>query len=62
MAGKKDSDGERELNAPNGDKRYQRRNDDGTLAESDDQAKSLRRDVQQQAKTKKPRNQGDKGD
>lgn len=62
MADKKDSDGDRELIAPNGDKRYQRRNDDGTLGESDDQGKSLSKDVKQHAKTKKPRNQGDKGD
>jgi hypothetical protein len=54
---------DRELNQQHkGDKRYQRRNKDGTLAESDDQTKSLRKDVQQHAKTKKPRNEGDKGD
>lgn len=62
MPGKKDSDGERELIETKGDKRYQRRNDDGTFGESDDQSKSLSKDVQQRAKTKKPRNQGDKGD
>lgn len=61
MTDKKDSDGERELNAPH-EKRYQRRNDDGTLGDSDDQSKSLRRDVEQHAKNKKPKNQGDKGD
>ncbi|WP_191558762.1 hypothetical protein [Brevundimonas aurantiaca] len=54
---------ERELNEPHkGDKRYQRRNKDGTLGESDDQSKSLGKDVQQHAKTKKPKNEGDKGD
>jgi hypothetical protein len=54
---------ERELNQPHeGDKRYQRRNDDGTFGDSDDQSKSLRQDVKQHAKTKKPRNEGDKGD
>lgn len=54
---------ERELIEPHkGDKRYQRRNEDGTLAESDDQSKSLSSDAQQHAKTKKPRNEGDKGD
>jgi hypothetical protein len=54
---------ERELNQPHeGDKRYQRRNDDGTFGESDDQSKSLRQDVKQHAETKKPRNEGDKGD
>ncbi len=62
MAAKKDSDGKRELIAPNGDKRYQRRNDDGTFGKSDDQSKSLSQDVRQHAKTKKPRGQGDKGD
>jgi hypothetical protein len=54
---------ERELNQPHeGDKRYQRRNKDGSFAESDDQSKSLRKDVQQHAKTKKPKNEGDRGD
>lgn len=54
---------ERELNEPHeGDKRHQRRNKDGTLGESDDQSKSLSKDVQQHAKTKKPKNEGDKGD
>jgi hypothetical protein len=51
----------RELNQPH-EKRYQRRNPDGTWSESDDQKKSLGRDVKQHAKTKKPRNEGDKGD
>lgn len=55
--------GQRELNEPHkGDKRYQRRNDDGTLGESDDQGKSLSQDAHQHAKTKKPKNEGDKGD
>jgi hypothetical protein len=54
---------ERELNQPHeGDKRYQRRNEDGTFGDSDDQSKSLRQDVKQHAKTKKPKNEGDKGD
>lgn len=54
---------ERELNEPHkGDKRYQRRNDDGTFGESDDQSKSLSQDAHQHAKAKKPRNQGDRGD
>ncbi|NCP12374.1 MAG: hypothetical protein GW859_10590 [Sphingomonadales bacterium] len=61
MAKKKDSDGDRELIAPH-EKRYQRRNDDGTLGDSDDQSRSLSKDVKQHAKKKKPRNQGDKGD
>lgn len=55
--------GERELNEPHkGDKRYQRRNEDGTFGESDDQSESLRQDVQQHAENEKPRNEGDKGD
>jgi len=58
---KKDSDGQRELIQPN-EKRYQRRNDDGTFGKSDDQSKSLGQDVKQHAKAKKPKNQGDKGD
>jgi hypothetical protein len=54
---------ERELNEPHkGDKRYQRRNEDGTFSDSDDQSKSLSQDVKQHAKTKKPKNEGDKGD
>lgn len=54
---------ERELNQPHeGDKRYQRRNEDGTFSDSDDQSKSLRQDVKQHAETKKPKNEGDKGD
>jgi hypothetical protein len=55
--------GQRELIEPHkGDKRYQRRNEDGTFGESDDAGISLGRDVRQHAETKKPRNQGDKGD
>ena len=55
--------GQRELIEPHkGDKRYQRRKEDGTFAESDDQSRSLSGDARQHAKTKKPRNQGDKGD
>jgi len=55
--------GQRELNEPHkGDKRYQRRNEDGTWSDSDDQTDSLRQDVKQHAGTKKPKNEGDKGD
>ena len=54
---------ERELIEPHkGDKRFQRRNEDGTFGESDDVSKSLSQDVKRHSKTKKPRNQGDKGD
>ena len=49
---------ERELNQPH-EKRYQRRNPDGTWSDSDDQSKSLGGDVKQH---EKPRNEGDKGD
>jgi hypothetical protein len=54
---------ERELIEPHkGDKRYQRRKEDGTFSDSDDVSKSLSQDVKQHAKNKKPKNEGDKGD
>jgi hypothetical protein len=53
---------ERELIDTGTDKRYVRRNDEGEFKESDDQSKSLGRDVRQHSDTEKPRNQGDKGD
>ena len=54
---------ERELIEPHkGDKRFQRRNEDGTFSDSDDVSRSLAADVRQHAETRKPRNQGDKGD
>ena len=54
---------QRELIEPHkGDKRYQRRNEDGTFGESDDVSASLSRDVRQHSSTKKPRGEGDKGD
>lgn len=54
---------ERELIEPHkGDKRFQRRNADGTFGESDDVSRSLSQDQRRHANTKKPRNQGDKGD
>jgi hypothetical protein len=52
----------RELIAPRGDKRYVRRSKTGQFTESDDQGKSLSRDVRQKAKTKVKAGQGDKGD
>ena len=59
----KDSDGARELIEPTpGDKRFQRRNDDGTFGESDDVSKSLSQDARRKSATKKPRNEGDRGD
>ena len=55
--------GQRELIEPHkGDKRFQRRNEDGTFGESDDVGASLARDVRRHASTKKPRNEGDRGD
>jgi hypothetical protein len=54
---------ERELVKPHpGDKRYQRRDEEGKFSDSDDQSKSLSQDVQRHAKTEKPRNEGDRGD
>jgi hypothetical protein len=54
---------QRELIEPHkGDKRYQRRNADGTFGEADDVGRSLSRDVRQHAATKKPRGEGDRGD
>lgn len=54
---------QRELIEPHkGDKRFQRRNDDGTFGDSDDVSKSLSQDARQHSNTKKPRGQGDKGD
>ena len=52
----------RELIAPRSDKRYVRRSTTGKFTESDDQGKSLGRDVRQKAKTKVKAGQGDKGD
>lgn len=53
----------RELIEPtDGDKRYVRRNDDGTFKESDDVTRSLRQDVKQTAETKVASGHGDRGD
>lgn len=54
---------ERELIEPHkGDKRYVRRDEQGQFKESDDVSRSLSQDVRRHASTKKPRNEGDKGD
>ncbi|MBO9623660.1 MAG: hypothetical protein J7500_13210 [Sphingomonas sp.] len=53
---------ERELIDTGTDKRYVRRDEEGRFEESDDQSKSLSLDVRRHAETKKPRNQGDRGD
>ena len=53
---------ERELIDTGTDKRYVRRNEEGEFKESDDQGRSLGQDVKQHSGTKKPHNEGDKGD
>ena len=59
-AGSKSS--KRELIDTGTDKRYVRRDDKGQFEESDDVGRSLAQDVRQQAKTKVPAGQGDRGD
>ncbi len=54
--------GKRELIAPKGDKRYVRRDSKGRISESDDQGKSLSRDVRQHAETEVKPGYGDQGD
>ena len=58
----KESTGKRTLIAPNGDKRYIKRNEKGQIKESDDQGKSLSQDIKKPAKTKVKPGYGDKGD
>ena len=58
----KKATGERSTIAPNGDKRYIRRDEKGRIKESDDQGKSLSKDVKRTAKTKVKPGYGDKGD
>lgn len=53
---------ERELIDTGTDKRYVRRDKSGRFCESDDVGRSLSADSKRHAKTKKPRNEGDKGD
>jgi hypothetical protein len=54
---------QRELVEPHkGDKRFVRRDEQGQFKESDDVGRSLAADRRQHSSTKKPRNQGDKGD
>lgn len=62
MAAKKSGSGKRSLIAPKGDKRYIKRNDKGQIKESDDQGKSLSRDVKQRAKKTVKPGYGDQGD
>ena len=56
------ADNKRELIDTGTDKRYVRRNADGTFKESVDVSKSLSADARKKSTTKKPRGQGDKGD
>lgn len=53
---------QRELIDTGTDKRYVRRDKDGKFKESDDVGRSLSADQKRHAKTKKPRNEGDRGD
>ena len=52
----------RETIAPNGDKRYIRRDEQGRISESDDVGRSLAQDVRKAAKTTVKSGQGDRGD
>jgi hypothetical protein len=52
----------RELIDTGTDKRYMRRNDDGTFKQSDDVGRSLAEDLKKHAKTVVRAGQGDKGD
>jgi len=58
----KKGNGKRELIDTGTDKRYVRRDDEGQFKESDDQGRSLARDVKQHAKTTVKSGQGDQGD
>ena len=58
----KKGNGKRELLDTGTDKRYVRRDSEGKFKESDDQGRSLARDVKQQAKTIVKSGQGDRGD
>lgn len=52
----------RELIAPNGDKRYIRRDEKGRIKESDDVGRSLSQDQKREAKQAAKPGQGDRGD
>jgi hypothetical protein len=58
----KAGNGKRELVDTGSDKRYVRRDAKGQFKESDDQGRSLARDVKQKAKTTVKSGQGDRGD
>lgn len=53
---------QRELIDTGTDKRYVRRDEEGRFKESDDVSRSLSADARHKASSKKPENQGDKGD
>lgn len=53
---------QRELIDTGTDKRFVRRDEKGQFKESDDVGRSLSADQKRRASSKKPRNQGDKGD
>ena len=59
---KKDSKSHRELIDTGKDKRFVRRDEKGQFEEVADVGRSLARDRQQEAKTKVPPGQGDRGD
>ena len=59
---KKTSKSHRELIDTGTDKRFVRRDEKGRFEEVSDVGRSLARDRQQQAKTKVPSGQGDRGD
>jgi hypothetical protein len=59
---KKATKSHRELIDTGTDKRYVRRNEEGEFDEVTDVGRSLARDRQQEAKTKVPPGQGDRGD
>ena len=52
----------RELIAPNGDKRYVRRDEKGRFMESDDVGRSLSQDRRRHSGTQVKSGQGDRGD
>jgi len=58
----KKGNGKRELIETGTDKRYVRRDTKGQFKESDDQGRSLAKDVKQKAETRVKSGQGDRGD
>ena len=62
LMAKKSSKSHRELIDTGTDKRFVRRDDKGQFKEVDDVGRSIARDRQQEAKTKVPPGQGDRGD